>query len=58
MRNPCKACAEPICMGICKDKVRYQEYLDRIRQQIIELSRRGERDRKRTSSERRKKDIS
>ena len=58
MNNPCKACAEPVCMGICKDKVRYREYLDRIRWQIIELNRRGERDRKRTSSERRKKDIS
>ena len=46
MRNPCKACAEPICMGICKDKVRYREYLDRIRWQIIELNRRGERGQK------------
>ncbi|OLR58271.1 hypothetical protein BHF70_00700 [Anaerostipes sp. 494a] len=43
MRNPCKTCAEPICMGICKDKVRYREYLNRIRWQIIELNRRGER---------------
>lgn len=53
MKNPCKACAESICMGICKDKVRYREYLDRIRQQIIELNRRGERGQEHTDPVRR-----
>ena len=46
MNNPCKACAEPICMGVCSDQVEYQEYLERIRQQIIELNGRGERGQK------------
>lgn len=39
MRNPCKACAEQTCMGICKDKVLYRKYLERIRREIIELNR-------------------
>ena len=60
-KKPCKACAEIFCMGICADQVKYrEEYIkkcDKIRQQIKQ-QRRGERDRKGTSSERRKKDIS
>lgn len=36
MTDPCKACAEIICMGICADrahyKQEYQEMTDRIRQ--------------------------
>lgn len=47
MMNPCEACAEIICMGICADQVLYkqehQEMTDRIRQQIINRNRRGER---------------
>lgn len=46
MKKPCKACAEIFCMGVCEDKVRYRKYLDSIRQQIIELNRRGERGQK------------
>ena len=42
MVDPCKACAEIICMGICADQVQYkqeyQEMTDRIRQQIIKLN--------------------
>lgn len=53
MVDPCKACAEVICMGICADKVRqkekYYEMTDRIRQQIIDHNnRRGERGQERT----------
>ena len=44
MIDPCKACAEIICMGICADRVQYkqeyQEMTDRIRQQIINRNRR------------------
>ena len=44
MVDPCKACAEIICMGICADRVQYkqeyQEMTDRIRQQIINRNRR------------------
>ena len=44
MVDPCKACAEIICMGICADwvqyKQEYQEMTDRIRQQIINRNRR------------------
>lgn len=47
-----KACAEIICMGICADQVQskqeYQEMADRIRQQIINRNRRGERGQERT----------
>lgn len=47
MKKPCKACAEIVCMGICADRVcynqEYQEMTDRIRQQIINRNRRGER---------------
>lgn len=47
MVDPCKACAEIICIGICADQVQYkqeyQEMTDRIRQQIINRNRRGER---------------
>ena len=43
MVDPCKACAEIICMGICADRVlykqEYQEMTDRIRQQIINRNR-------------------
>lgn len=48
MVDPCKACAEIICMGICTDRVNYNEYLDGIRQQIINRNRRGERGQERT----------
>jgi len=52
MIDPCKACAEIICMGICADRVlykqEYQEMADRIRQQIINRNRRGERGQERT----------
>lgn len=44
MVDPCKACAEIICMGICVDRAQYkqeyQEMADRIRQQIINRNRR------------------
>lgn len=50
MIDPCKACAEITCMGICADRVQYkqeyQEMTDRIRQQII--NRRRERGQERT----------
>lgn len=52
MIDPCKAYAELNCMGICADKVRqkekYYEMTDRIRQQIINRNRRGERGQERT----------
>lgn len=52
MIDQCKACAELNCMGICADRVHYkQEYkemTDRIRQQIINRNRRGERGQERT----------
>lgn len=48
MIDPCKACAEIICMGICADRVRYkqeyQEMTDRIRRQIINRNRRQDMD--------------
>lgn len=44
MTDPCKACAEINCMGICAD---------RIRQQIINRNRRGERGQERTDPIRR-----
>lgn len=51
MRNPCKACAEINCMGLCWKRIEYlewyQEYCDRIRKQIKDASRRRH-DRKRT----------
>lgn len=44
MIDPCKACAELNCMGICADrthyKQEYQEMTDRIRRQIINRNRR------------------
>lgn len=53
MVDPCKACAEIICMGICADRAQYkqeyQEMADRIRQQIINRNRRGERGQERTN---------
>lgn len=46
MKNPCKACAE-YCMGLCWKRIEYlewyQEYCDRVRKQIKDASRRGER---------------
>lgn len=52
MVDSCKACAEIICMGICADRAQYkqeyQEMADRIRQQIINRNRRGERGQGRT----------
>lgn len=46
MRNPCKACAE-YCMGLCRERAeyleRYSSYCDKVRQQIKNVSRRGER---------------
>jgi hypothetical protein len=46
MKNPCKACAE-YCMGLCRDRVKYLEwygsYCDRVKKQIKDVSRRGER---------------
>ena len=52
MVDSCKACAEIICMGICADRAQYkqeyQEMADRIRQQIINRNRRGERGQERT----------
>ena len=54
MIDPCKACAEITCMGICADQVQYkqeyQEMTDRIRQQIINRNRRGERGQERTDT--------
>ena len=50
MVDPCKACAEIICMGICADRAHYkQEYremTDRIRQQLINRNRRQDMDKK------------
>ena len=50
MIDPCKACAEIICMGICADRVlykqEYKEMTDRIRQQIINRNRRQDKDKK------------
>ena len=50
MVDPCKACAEIICMGICADRVQYkqeyQEMTDQIRQQIINRNRRQDMDKK------------
>ena len=55
MMNPCEACAEIICMGICADRVQYkqeyQEMTDRIRQQIIDLCERVRNDKERTERE-------
>ena len=43
MKNPCKACAEPICMGLCKEREKYLEWYydncDKVRQQIKEVNR-------------------
>lgn len=49
--NPCEACAEIICMGICADRVKYNDYLDGIRQQLIELCERVRNDRERKERE-------
>ena len=53
--NPCEACAEIICMGICANRVQYkqeyQEMTDRIRQQIIDLCERVRNDKERTERE-------
>ncbi len=55
MIDPCKACAEITCMGICADRVQYkqeyQEMTDRIRQQIIDLCERVRNDRERKERE-------
>lgn len=55
MMNPCEACAEIICMGICANRVQYkqeyQEMTDRIRQQIIDLCERVRNDKERTERE-------
>lgn len=55
MVDPCKACAEIICIGICADRVQYkqeyQEMTDRIRQQIIDLCERVRNDKERTERE-------
>ena len=51
MMNPCEACAEIICMGICADRVKYNDYLDGIRQQLIELCERVRNDRERKERE-------
>lgn len=55
MIDPCKACAEIFCMGICADQVQYkqeyQEMTDRIRQQIIDLCERVRNDKERTERE-------
>ena len=52
MVDPCKAYAEIICIGICTDRAQYkqeyQEMTDRIRQQIINRNRMGERGQERT----------
>lgn len=56
MVDPCKACAEIICMGICADRVKYNEYLDGIRQQIMDLCEMVRNDRER--KEREEKGIS
>ena len=45
-KDPCKACAED-CMGLCWDRIKYLEwygsYCDRVKKQIKDVSRRGER---------------
>lgn len=51
MVDPCKACAEIICMCICADRVKYNEYLDGIRQQLIDLCERVRNDKERTERE-------
>ena len=51
MVDPCKASAEIICMGICADRVKYNEYLDGIRQQLIDLCERVRNDKERTERE-------
>ena len=51
MVDPCKACAEIICIGICADRVKYNEYLDGIRQQLIDLCERVRNDRERKERE-------
>ena len=55
MIDPCKACAEVICMGICANRVQYkqeyQEMTERIRQQIIDLCERVRNDKERTERE-------
>lgn len=51
MVDPCKACAEITCMGICADRVKYNDYLDGIRQQLIELCERVRNDRERKERE-------
>ena len=51
MIDPCKACAEITCMGICADRVNYNEYLDGIRQQLIDLCERVRNDKERTERE-------
>lgn len=51
MIDPCKACAEINCMGICADRVKYNDYLDGIRQQLIELCERVRNDRERKERE-------
>ena len=51
MTDPCKACAEIICMGICADLVNHNEYLDGIRQQLIDLCERVRNDKERTERE-------
>ena len=51
MIDSCKACAEIICMGICTDRVKYNEYLDGIRQQLIDLCERVRNDKERTERE-------
>ena len=46
MKNPCKACAE-YCMGLCWERIKYlewyQEYCDKVKKQIKDVNRRGER---------------
>lgn len=46
MKNPRKACAE-YCMGLCWDRIKYLEwyssYCDRVKEQIKDVNRRGER---------------
>lgn len=51
MIDQCKACAELNCMGICADRVKYNEYLDGIRQQLIDLCERIRNDKERTERE-------
>nr|WP_288808645.1 hypothetical protein [uncultured Anaerostipes sp.] len=51
MIDPCKACAELNCMGICADKVKQKEHLEEIRQQLIDLCERTRNDRERKERE-------